>query len=312
MMKKISACFMVISTIFIVAYMFNDGEQSTLVEVADVIETNVFNSVIASGYIEQQDKEYVSISQNGIVEKINFSIGDSVKKGDEILVININDLIGEISKESIINVLNIEKSVIFDTNNQEKIKIISNVDGVITKIPEKIGETIITGVPFLTIGSSSDLIAKISIPERYYSQIKVGQSARISGVAFSGEIIGEISQIMPYAKTNFDILGGSGNVIIEAFMEINTLGKNIIPGCSVDAKIIVDKRENALVVPYEAIYQIGKMEYVNVYNNGFVEAKEILTGYELDSGIEVVFGIEKNDIIITTNNVENGEKVRYE
>lgn len=312
MKKIIISCFIATIAIISINYMSKNENEIQLVEVVNVVETNVFNSVIASGYIEESYKEYVSIDKNGTVEKVNFNIGDKVKKGDEILTISVKDILGEITKDNIVNLLNVEESVIFDTKNQEKIKIISNIDGIITKIPTNIGETIVSGIPFLTISNSNDLVAKISIPERYYNQIKVGQSARINGVSFGGEIIGEVTQIMPYAKTSFDIMGGSGSVTVDAVIDINTLGKNILPGCSIEAKIIVDKRENALVVPYQAIYQIGKMEYVNIFNDGIVQAKEIITGYELDSGIEVMYGIDKNDIIITTNNLENGQKVRYE
>ena len=187
----------------------------------------------------------------------------------------------------------------------------SNIDGIILKAPENEGETIIKGIPFLIVSDVSNLVAEIQIPEKHANSINIGQNAKITGEAFDETLKGIVYDVMPYAKASFDILGQSQKVTVDAKLLIENATPNVILGSSIEATIIVDEKNDVIVIPYEAIFQEEKIEYVHVLENNIAVKKEITTGYELENDIEVV-GINEDEIIILTQDIKTGQKVRYE
>ena len=306
---------LILGTIIIVCLIFTisnivSASDTIKVQTERIREATVFNSIVSNGYIEQRDKNLISIDENGIVETVNFKVGDSVAKGDIIMTINKTEIIPTISAFSIDSNL-IGRSDILSTN-EEKMTIKSNVDGKIMSIPREVGKGIIKGVPFLSISDTDDYVARINISEKYISSVKVGQKVTLKGDGFNGNLQGEVESISPVAKKEIDILGSGSDVKVEVVVAINSNNKNIIPGLSVSAKILVDEKDDALVVPYKAIFQEEKEEYVYVLEENTVVKKRIYTGYELESDIEVTAGLNKNDILILNTDLKEGDIIKNE
>lgn len=302
-------------TVIICLIFYKNSENSEDIMTVDIIsaeKTSIINQIIAKGNIEEQNKSYVSINQNGVVEKINFALGDKVSKGDVILKIKTNNLQSNHSNTSIIDLIDNKNITILDTKNLGEIEIISNVDGIITAIPSVENESILSGVPFLSICNLENLIARVEISEKNIKQTKVGQDVILTGDAFYGNIYGEIIQIMPYVTTNFDILSNSSTVLVEALVKLKNLKSDIIVGCSVEGKITIDEKKEAITVPYDAIYQEKLQEYVYIVQENIVIKREITTGYEILDKVEVLNGLSSGDKIITTKGVFEGQLVNYE
>lgn len=308
--KLILSIFGVILLFF--AYKSQKTENIVAVDTVFAEKTSIINQIVANGNIEEQNKSYISINQNGIVENIFFSVGDSVKKGDVVLTIKTNDLQLNQSVNSVIDLIGNKNITILDTKNSGEIEIISNVNGVITSIPSVSNESIVSGVPFLSICDQDNLIARVSISEKNIKEAKVGQSVLMTGDSFNGFIHGKITQIMPYTTTNLDILSGNNTVLVEAIIEFENYKKDIIVGCSIEAKITIDEKINAITVPFYAIFQENTQEYVYILENNVVFKQEITTGYEVFDKIEVLSGLEGDEILVVSENVFEGQVVTHE
>lgn len=287
-------------------------EDIMAVDTSFVAKTTIVNQVIAKGNIEEQTKSYVSINQNGVVNKLNFSLGDSVKKGDEIMTIRTNETDSNQVNNSIIDLVSNKNITILDTSNHGEIKIISNVNGVITSIPSVAQESIFSGVPFLSVCNFENLVARVSISEKNIQEVSLNQTVLLTGDSFSGIIYGKVSQIMPYATANYDFLNNSSSVTIEVIVDIENLSKEIIVGCSVEAKIYVSEKKDALIIPFNAIFQEDYKEYVYVLKENQVFKREITTGYEVLENIEVLSGLKFDEEIITSKEILQGFGVVYE
>ncbi|MFI3228154.1 MAG: HlyD family efflux transporter periplasmic adaptor subunit [Clostridia bacterium] len=272
-------------------------------------KSTIINQIIAKGNIEEKNKSYVCINQNGIVEKVNFVLGDKVSTGDILMTVKSNDLQYNQTNNSIFDLFSNKSITILDTGNVGEFDIISNVNGVITSIPTNVGESILSGVPFLSICDTENLIARVSISEKNVKETKIGQEVIITGDSFEEEIYGEIIQIMPYTTTNLDILSSSNTVTVEAIVELDEFAQEIIIGCSIEAKITVDEKNDAITVPFDAIFQENTQEYVYILENNTIFKREIVSGYEVEEKIEIISGITQGEQIVIAGDVFDGQEV---
>lgn len=309
-MKKTFLSFLlIIITVFIINEI--NSSKPILVDVVSPRNTTVYNSISAKGSIIQKNDNFIAINQNGIVDEVYFADFDAVKVGDLLLTIKVTNDFPDISKDNLSNLLNTKTTIILDTFGQEYIEIRSTTNGTILNIPSK-NEQIIKSIPFLSISSNNSVIAVIDIPERYINRVQIGQTVNLTGASFNTTLRGEISEIKPYTKTSFDILNTNTEEKIESEVVISYFSDKLILGASVNAEIIVDKVYDALVLPYSAIFQEDRQEYVLKYVEGISVKTPIETRYELGSEIEVISGISEKDIIILDISIGEGKNISYE
>ncbi len=310
MKKNILTLMMTI--IAIIGIFTYNNEDFKEVSVKTPRETVVYNSVLARGNIESASENYIAINQNGYVNELNFELYDDVKKGDIIMTIEISEELPEFTKENLSMIINDKNVVVLDTYGENLIEIRSTVDGKILKLPVTNESPIVKSIPFISIASKSDFIARVSIAESQINKVLEGQEVSVSGDAIPNMLAGVVTEIMPYTTASFDILGTNPEVKVDALIALQNTSDDIILGSSVEAKIIVDKKIDAIVIPYEAIFQEGDTEYVFVCEDGFAVKKEIKTGYELSEEIEVLSGISKDEIIILDRDITEGDRVVYD
>lgn len=313
-MKKGFTMILLTFSVIILVFAINIRKKDDFLPIETVLaeKTTIINQVIAQGNIEEFSKSYVSINQNGVVEKLNFALGDSVEIGDEIMTINIENTQQNQSYNSVIDLINNKNITILDTSNLGEIKVISNVNGIITSISSAESQAIFSGIPFLSICDNENLVARVSISEKNIKEIEIGQEVSITGDCFEGVIYGKVAQIMPYTTSNLDILSGSSTVSVETVIEIPQITQDIIIGCSIEAKITVDEKENAITIPFDAIYQENMQEFVYILQNNTIFEQNITTGYEIFENIEVLSGLNEGDIVVITEGVFDGQEVQNE
>ena len=85
------------------------------------------------------------------------------------------------------------------------------------------------------------------------------------------------------------------------------------PGYRASAKVIVSKRENVLLLPYEAILQDKEgEEYVLSVQDDLILRRNILTGAELETQVEVLEGMEADTWVLQNPKAEwEGEEMLF-
>ncbi len=192
-------------------------------------------------------------------------------------------------------------------------RITAPISGIVIARGVEEGEMVVTGISSYMVGTSvfqigdpSEMIVKSSISEVDVGRIKVGQDVKIVADSYP-EISyqGRVKNIAPIGK----IKQGETIVTFEAEIEILDPDEKLRQGMSCDIDIFVDQRENVLVLPIEAIFEVmakdiegeetAKVDHVVVYKWTGTEFQEIKVevGLESSNRVEILSGVAEGDVI---------------
>ncbi|WHH59292.1 efflux RND transporter periplasmic adaptor subunit [Petroclostridium sp. X23] len=192
-------------------------------------------------------------------------------------------------------------------------KIISPIDGVVTKLDTINGQFMEAGMAIFTIADTGSLIIKVNVSEYDIGKVKVGQEAEITGNGLDNTKEHK-AKVRSIASTAAKVrLGNAEETAVEVILEILNPSDDIKTGFSIDAKIITRQEKEAIVIPYEAIQngEDGK-KFVYVIDEGIAKKIEIKTGVEADLFVQVEEGIKEGDKLIVnpTDKISDGTAVK--
>lgn len=196
----------------------------------------------------------------------------------------------------------------------DKTVIRSPIDGIVTSVNVKVGETVIAGttnIPgsvMLTIADPSDVLAEINVDEADISRISVGLEADIFAVAFpENPFHGKVESIGTSARTT--TAGSEGlSFLVKVFLE--ELGDlEIRTGMSCRGEIYTKTTDDALAVPIQAVlYDDKKAEeravkeepesYVLLAVDDKAEKRVVKIGLADDSHQEILEGLTMSEQVI--------------
>lgn len=278
------------------------------VELVKLAEFTKENTVLASGKVEQILKSDVKSKIPLVFEDVLFDVGDNVKVGDTIAKVDVTK-----TKEAMMNISQMSDIIpqeVMETLSEfdfEKASAIipneikSDFNGTITSMSLIKGKMFYPNETLATISKQNDnLRAKIDILESQIKDIKEGQEVIITPTFNDDEkYLGHISLIFP---TAFDTLkDASKETVVNAYVDIED-PKNLKSGYNIDAKIKLKDDEIIKGVPYSAVNQDEKnREFVYVYKDNKAVKKYVETGYEGKDLVQIVNGIEDDDLIINNS-----------
>jgi HlyD family secretion protein len=185
----------------------------------------------------------------------------------------------------------------------------SSIDGVVSEIDLKKGDSISSGSTVATIISKQQ-IAELSLNEVDAAKVKIGQKATMTFDAIGDlTITGEVSEV--------DTLGtvSSGVVTYGVTIILDTQDDQVKPGMSVSASIITEARQDVLLVPNSAVKASGDENYVEIIKDDSVSSEQttttgavskimpkrqiVVVGLSNDTMTEIISGIKEGDQIVT-------------
>ena len=178
--------------------------------------------------------------------------------------------------------------------NRSKMTVRSPVEGVISAVFTNVGDLISSGEPVATLIADSRVVeAKIS--EENFAGLKVGQHATLRFLSYGPvQYPGTVQKILPAA----DPL--TQRYMVHLSVEIDP--KLLVPGITGEVNIVVDARDNAIIIPRRALFGRG----VFVVNNGRVELRTVEVGFASLNSVEIVRGVNAGEAVI----VEDLERFR--
>lgn len=145
-----------------------------------------------------------------------------------------------------------------------------------------------------------------TINEKDLEKVKVDQVADITVISNGYTTLGKVSFVdtTPTNENSDPYEGTSTMSSYPVKLSFNSL-ERIVNGYHVQATINME--ENQVVIPKESIHTEGEIQYVLVNDFGSVVRRVIQTGEETDEGIAVTSGLEAEDEIIVSSQVEVNE-----
>jgi HlyD family secretion protein len=170
----------------------------------------------------------------------------------------------------------------------------SPIDGIITQVNIKRGQTISLSQPVINLLSTEPFQIKVDIYEQDIVNVKVGQDVKIDLVAFPKQTFkGKVLSIDP-AETIVD------NVIYyKVTIEFPNQPEGVKSGMTADIVVEANKKENVLRVPKNGVENIDGKEFVQIIKDKKIENREIVTGLEGNDYYEVISGLQSGDVIVT-------------
>ncbi len=288
-----------------------------------VTKGTIEKDVSFTGFVVPQKSEVINFnSSGGVVTKINFTIGDKVKKGQVLAELDTEEVKVAVKQVQLKyeKLNNSYKTVCADPEapqtqkdglkldldlqsmQLEKVKkqldsltLLSPCDGQVTFKYSKlaIGESISASDPICIISDTNNVLVDAKIDDA--TGVKVGMKATGS----SGES-GKISSITlnPFKEMleqNVDS-GNKSPTAVKLKMD-NLAGKKL--GSSISLRVVLDNKDNVLKIPRSSVKYFNGSPYVRIVKDENKIEKFITLGIESSQEYEVIDGLAEGDEILS-------------
>jgi membrane fusion protein (multidrug efflux system) len=297
------------------------GARQAVAVKIKVINPGLLKEIIkSSGTVIPDEEVDLSFETSGKIDVIYFKEGSYVKKGELLAKLIDDDLQAQLDK------LQIQEKLAQEKENRQKILLskeavsqesydqvktdLQSIESEIKLLRTRIVKTQIhapfdgkIGLRFVSEGAfvnSNTQIAKLvknnplkidfSIPEKYSGMVKQGTNLKFkieeNDNWYSAKVYAVEPKIDPKTRT----------IAVRAIYDNSN--DEIKPGRFVSIELIIREKNNALMVPTEAIIPEMGGERVFVVKNGKAESFSIIPGLRTSETIEVISGIQPGDSLI--------------
>lgn len=280
------------------------------------------NNLSLSGSIDANEQVEIRSEVSGIVEGIYFKEGATVSKGQVLFKVNDVELRAQLSqartKQNLASEnarrakLLLEKEAISREEYEISDADFRSAQAETQLINAQLGKTSVRA-PFSgkiglrsispgTYVTPTTLIAKLvnnsqvkitfSIPEKYAGQMKVGSELSFTVAGSNQKYTAKVYAIEP------EIAVATRTLQLRAMAE-NKDGK-LLPGTFANVELPLDKVQDAIVVPTEAVVPIQGGKKVFVSNNGKAKEVKVETATRTETDILILSGLKAGDTVLTT------------
>jgi len=159
----------------------------------------------------------------------------------------------------------------------------------------QVGDQVWTGQPLISLPDLSQLKATVKINEVDIAKIVKGLNAEIKPEAFSeNKFTGTVKEVANLAVNK------EGSAKIKVFpveIYLNETHKDLLPGLTVSCRIIVDKLDDVLYVPVDAIRAEAGKYFVYKKSGMSFEKVEVETGRSNSDYTIIINGLNEGDVI---------------
>ncbi len=177
-------------------------------------------------------------------------------------------------------------------------------NGIIATVNVEEGEMVGPGTPVINLVDLNQVYVKVNVNADTLINIKTGDRVNVNVLAFNDRLFqGEIEMISPVINQQ------SQAYPVKIILDNQ---ENILRGgMFADVSFVLDKAEDAVVVPLEAVLDLDENPYVYIVKDGKAVKRRIEVGIVNNQEIEVVEGIGQSDILVIQgqNSLQNGDPV---
>ena len=146
------------------------------------------------------------------------------------------------------------------------------------------------GIGILEIADVTEMLATVDVDETDIAQVSVGQKVRVTVDAYPDEkFSGSVTRVAPRAVELQNV------VYIPVEVRIDQSDIRLKPGLNVTCDFITKSKENALVVPNEAVKDARGSKMVSVLTDGKPQPRPVEIGVKGDHFTEILGGLREGD-----------------
>ena len=288
-----------------------------------VVEPQVLdNNLFATGTMLANESVDLRPEISGKVTGLYFKEGEPVSKGKLLVKLNDADLQAQFQKinaeikvsedklgryKQLLNIQGVSREEFDVAVNQvqslkadaevlkvqiSRTNITAPFDGILGLRNISEGSYITPAQVVTTIQQLNPIKIDFSIPERYASLIKTGSTINFTTEGSSTKYPGTVFAFEP----GIDVATRSLKIRARALNQ----GNKLRPGAFAKIELVLDKYENAIMIPTQAIIPILKGQQVFVCRKGKAEAVPVELGLRNEKMVQVLSGLNKGDSLVVT------------
>ncbi|MBK8982027.1 MAG: efflux RND transporter periplasmic adaptor subunit [Ignavibacteria bacterium] len=288
-----------------------------------VISEELDNSIRVSGSIVANEEVELRSELSKKISGIYFKEGSFVSKGKLLFKLDDSDLQAQMNKlliQSELTEINLNRTKeLFDKSlstgeeydiiqNQydalnaeleildiqiDKTNIRAPFSGIIGFKNVSIGSYVTPAVVLANIQDIGRVKLDFSVPEKYITAFKTGESISFTVEGLSDEFKGVITAFEPTLD------GGTRTLIVRAVSQ--NPGRKLIPGTFANVNLNLSTIKDAILIPTQALIPKLKGHDVFVLKNGTARLTDVISGIRTENLVQIISGVYPGDTIITTN-----------
>ena len=160
-------------------------------------------------------------------------------------------------------------------------------------------------MPVVKLAQSDILRLRLPVPESAVPYIHAGSSVQVQvkaiGRTFTGKVVRFTRSVSLDTRT------------METEIDVENADLSLTPGMYADTTLELQRKENALTVPVQAVVQGTNQQYVMVVDDqDHVRRREVELGEQTSSRVDILHGVSEGERVITggQSNYQIGEVVK--
>lgn len=254
------------------------GERQTC---EDLLKSNYEALPLKLEEIEHAEKQFQQVLEN----QSDDNAFSDYKTSEELKLINEN--IAKASRNVQVAQEKVTRLQVLSQNPT----IYAQLDGIVTALNYKIGDTVVDGKPVCIVGELDEITMTVPVGASDIGSVSVGQKVNIYVDAYAEKkFTGTVKERLLVANDN-----GEYPVTIS----IDHGEQMLLPGMKAYATIILKEKANVLTLSNKAITLENGQQYVLVRDEeGGLVRKQIVTGFSDGRVSEILDGLTENEVVI--------------
>lgn len=260
------------------------------------------------GSFEPTEKKSIAAKVSGTVSRVMVVKGDEIRSGSTIATIDSDNVDNQVRNADIsLREAQLQRDRLYE--QLEDYTITAPISGTVVRKNKKAGDKIETGSAassdsnvLAVIYDMSSLCFQLDVDELDVKKMQVGQEVTITAEAVEDKTYTGVVENVSINGT----IGTNGVTTYPVKVRIQDFDDRLLPGMNIEATIIVNESENALVVPVTAVnrgdtvYVKGEKENENDRAPEGFKTVKIEKGISDDSYVEIISGLSEGDVIYVT------------
>jgi len=331
--KKTYLILIIIIAIIGSVFYFSKKKSKTEYSTETIKKGDIVQTVSTTGTLVSPNQVDLSFKENGNIKDILVDVGDSVKSGQRVAMLDAGAMFQSIAaakdeikyqKKTLESMKKKDETYNHPDKEAQRYKVKkaeeeykglwksweintilkSPIDGIIIKRNNDPGEIAVSGNAVITVASDERLELESNVPESDIVKVAIGQHADVTFDAFTISDIfdGEVTEIDPASTVIQDV------VYYKIKLRINNMDDRLKNGMSADLDVKTAEKKNVISIPERAVKEDGGQKYVEILkdeNNGITEKVNVKIGMKGDEGmIEITSGLSGEEKVITLSKTQ--------
>ena len=279
---------------------------------------DIVKTIQGSGtFVSIDSKFFFFEARGGRLKEILVRQGDEIQKGDLLVELYTDDIEIEIKRQELnlkkvrlnYNQLKAANASSYDLNKasidiqlaklsldslknqKEQTQLISDVDGVVTYMDTRLqpGDMIGTFQKIIRVANPQELYLAYSGSNTSNFAMNAEVDVIIDKVSYKGRVISTPSSVPPDGDEALkDIVA----------IEVAELPEDVEMGETAQISLILERSEDTIIVPKQAVRNYMGRKYVNILEDGLNNERDVEVGVETATESEILKGVEEGEEII--------------